>query len=92
MSPQLPFTSGLFRHDESAQGVVIHRDDDGINTVNIRLGRIKHGHEICAGGFVAVFSNPEVVGQFIVECTITASELAEKVEFKLPFIVKNSNQ
>jgi len=74
------------RRDEWTPDATIHQSEDHTYEVCVQVGKLKHGHNVCLGQFVAIFGSWDDVGAFNAECSISTSELAEKVTMRLPFI------
>lgn len=75
-------------HDDWTPDASVHRSHDHMNEIRVQVGKLKHGHNVRLGQFVAIFGAWEDVGPFKAECTISTSELIEKIEIQLPFIAK----
>lgn len=92
--PQFDFLSNLTnisgissaQRDDWTPRVTIHRD----NSCEIRtqLKKLKHGHRVCLGKFIAVFGSFECIAPFHAEFTISTSELPEMIAGQLPFIAR----
>lgn len=64
--------------------------DEQHNSIQIRLGKLKHGHKIRLGSFVLVYSRAERVKSFGASCIVSCSDLPFKIEDKLQFRVSVS--
>ena len=76
------------RNDEWTPDATIHRSEDHISEIRVQVGKLKHGHNVRIGQFVAVFGKQEDIGLFEAACAVTTSELSEKVTVLLPFIAR----
>jgi hypothetical protein len=76
------------RRDDWTPDASVHRSENHLNEIRVQVGKLKHGHNVRLGRFIAIFGAWEDVGPFRAECTISTSELTERIEIQMPFIAK----
>ncbi len=75
-------------HDEWTPRTSVSKDDGSLFEIHARIGKLKHGHNVLLGNFIAVFSSWEDVKPFQTKYTITTSDLHNKVVGNLPVKAK----
>lgn len=78
----------IFRADDWTPAVSVERGESGVTETHARIGKLKHGHSVCLGKFIAMFALDEDVKPFRVDCVISTSDLAEKKEEAISFRVQ----
>lgn len=82
----------VVRGDEFTPDASVVKAPDDTYEIHVRIGKVKHGHSVTLGNFLAVLSSWEDAKPFEACCTISASELTEKSESTLPVIVRRKSQ
>ncbi len=77
------------RDPEEPEVRVLLRPEHG-HLIHAKLSRLKHGQRMVLGTFHALFGSWKDVSPFEVEYTLSASELPEKLDGKIPLLVNKS--
>lgn len=80
------------RGDEFTPVAKLVKASNNTMEIHARLQKMKHGHTSKLGTFLAVFASWEVALPLSVPFVISTSELSEKVEGRLPVIVRSVSQ
>jgi hypothetical protein len=60
--------------------------------VHVRLQKLKHGHNVVLGTFLAVFSTWDDAKSFSTKFSISTADLSEKIEDTLPILVRRASE
>jgi hypothetical protein len=76
--------------DEPEVQVYLRHQHGAGALVHTKLTRLKHGQVCMLGNFVALFGSWDEVSPFEAEYTVSASEIPEKLDEKIPFVITKS--
>lgn len=75
------------RLDPWTPDISVKKGSDDEYEIHTRVGKLKHGHPVCLGNFIAVFASWSDVKAFHATYTISTSELPDKTEGRIHFVV-----